>query len=284
MGTIANIGYFFQRGYYDGLTLEDFTDSSSEKKLQKKYFNTQNEILKNSSRVKVPEPEQIYKDNCTCTIPLTTIYPGLITGIGMIHASGMQGEAKLGMAFDYTSGLPYIPGSSVKGLLRSMFPILPNNKPVEKRSKEEKEYMSNRCQYIKEECRKNELPVLKDSDVEKLAQIIFEGRSFGDKNDFLSIYDRDIFFDAYIGEGDYREKGILDFDYITPHRNPLKNPEPNMFLKILPKVTFDFTFRLRDSKLESGCFKADDKKILFQAILTTVGIGAKTNVGYGQLK
>src|ERR1035437_1606321 len=52
---------------------------------------------------------------------LYTTYPGLATGIGTMHETGEEGEYKLGLAFDHTTGLPFIPGQSVKGLLRSVF-------------------------------------------------------------------------------------------------------------------------------------------------------------------
>lgn len=292
--THANLGLFFQRGYYEDLTAEILTDSTKDKKNQTKYFDDRNSELNESSK-RVILKESAISD--TLSFKLRTVYPGLVTGIGMAHATGMEGEGKLGMAFDYTSGLPYIPGSSVKGLLRSMFPILPPNKPLNKVDEKTKELMPQKCQYICSiwngkimerwnEMRKSQpnlmnLPNLKEADVEKLAKFIFEGQS-GDS--YLSIYDRDIFFDAQI-VGDYKEKGILDFDYITPHKEALKNPTPIKFLKILPNVIFVFSFKLGNSKLTSDkLIPAEAKAMLFEEILTTIGIGAKTNIGYGQLK
>ena len=290
----ANLGLFFQRGYYEDLTADILTDSTKEKKNQTKYFDDRNSELKESSK-RVILKESAISD--TLSFKLQTVYPGLVTGIGMAHATGMEGEGKLGMTFDYTSGLPYIPGSSVKGLLRSMFPILPPNKPLNKVDEKTKELMPQKCQYIcniwnkkitvrwNEQRRSNPnlqpLPELEETDVKDLAKIIFEGQ-IGESH--LSIYDRDMFFDAQIGDYD-KEKGILDFDYITPHKEALKNPTPIKFMKILPSVTFIFEFKLHNNKLKSGkVILANAKKMLFQEILTTVGIGAKTNVGYGQLK
>lgn len=288
----ANLGLFFQRGYYEDLTAEILTDSTKEN--QKKYFYDRNSELKESSK-KVILKESAISD--TLSFKLRTVYPGLVTGIGMAHETGMEGEGKLGMAFDYTSGLPYIPGSSVKGLLRSMFPILPPNKSLNKVDEKTKKLMPQKCHYIcciwNEKIRERweglrhsdpklvPLPELEEIDVEELAKIIFEGQT---EDSHLSIYDRDIFFDAQIGDYD-KDKGILDFDYITPHKEALKNPTPIKFLKILPGVTFVFEFKLHNNKLKSGkIILANAKKLLFQEILTTVGIGAKTNVGYGQLK
>lgn len=290
----ANLGLFFQRGYYEDLTAEILTDSTNEKKNQTKYFDDRNSELKESSQKVILEESAI---SDTLSFKLRTIYPGLVTGIGMAHATGMEGEGKLGMTFDYVSGLPYIPGSSVKGMLRSMFPILPPNKPLNKIDEKTKALMPQKCQYICNiwnkqimarwnELRRSDsnlqtLPELEEKDVKDLANIIFEGQI---RESHLSIYDRDIFFDAQIGDYD-KEKGILDFDYITPHKEALKNPTPIKFLKILPGVTFIFKFILKESKLNSNkVIPANAKLLLFKEILTTVGIGAKTNVGYGQLK
>jgi CRISPR-associated protein Cmr6 len=73
----------------------------------------------------------------------------------------------------------------------------------------------------------------------------------------------------------------LGLDYITPHKDgPLKNPTPLPFLKILPGVTVNFQFQLHDGYY----LKAKGKLELFRKILLDFGVGAKTNVGYGQFQ
>lgn len=65
-----------------------------------------------------------------------------------------------------------------------------------------------------------------------------------------------------------------------------------MFIKVLPGITFEFRFKLTDSTVEiksnNGVRKislnANQKAQLFQEIILTVGVGAKTNVGYGQFE
>ena len=42
-------------------------------------------------------------------------------GVGYQHETGAMGEAKIGFYFDYTTGLPCLSGSSVKGIIRSAF-------------------------------------------------------------------------------------------------------------------------------------------------------------------
>ena len=107
----------------------------------------------------------------------------------------------------------------------------------------------------------------------------------------LDIYNRDIFHDAYISVTTHHSlnkssKPFLADDYITPHinrKNPamsqFTNPIPLMFLKILPKVTFQFQFDFRD-----GIITREAKENICIKILKDLGIGAKTNVGYGQFE
>ncbi|MDR2473050.1 MAG: type III-B CRISPR module RAMP protein Cmr6 [Tannerella sp.] len=70
---------------------------------------------------------------------------------------------------------------------------------------------------------------------------------------------------------------MLGTDYITPHPDPLKNPKPIKFLKILPEVEVTFRFQLQNNLITAA-----KKESLFRQILLDFGIGAKTNVGYGQ--
>jgi CRISPR-associated protein Cmr6 len=99
------------------------------------------------------------------------------------------------------------------------------------------------------------------------------------------MYERDVFFDAVITSP---EKGFLANDSITPHtQGPYKDPVPITMLKIAPGCKLEFRFLLHDTDIQDKngeIFTADRKRDIFKEILTTVGVGAKTNVGYGQLK
>ena len=232
--------------------------------------NYTEEILENCN------PPQIYEENKEQAKPieLEIQYPGLVTGVGIDHEAKIEGEFKLGVHFDWTRGMPVIYGSSVKGVLRSWF----------------KEFYED------------------DLDTGDLIMDIFEGaydrdvevekKKYGDnweekvkKTDNRiykkrkSIYERDIFFDAVVKTPDKKGR-ILCSDSITPHGdNPLKNPTPLTFLKIASGCTLEFRFKLTDSDFgDDKKFTAAQKKTLFEEILKTVGVGAKTNVGYGQLK
>ena len=181
--------------------------------------------------------------------PLKIAYPGLVTGTGLVHDSKkLDGAYNLGMHFDYTWGMPVVYGSSVKGVLRQYF----------------KEFYDG------------------ELDKDELFEDIFNGEDIL-KGSKKSIYHRDIFFDAVI-KRTYNGR-LLEDDSITPHKNnPLKNPIPITMLKIAPGCTIEFRFHLEDSHVHGGTFKKDKKLELFKKILLAVGVGAKTNVGYGQLE
>ena len=205
-----------------------------------------NKAIKEVELKLIPKVDVVKKEDC---FTLKIAYPGLVTGIGLVHDSKkLEGGYKLGMHFDYTWGMPVVYGSSVKGVLREYF----------------KEFY--------------ELKEFKKEGIE--ANDLFEDIFNGGKK---SIYHRDIFFDAVI-TNTYNGH-LLEDDSITPHKDgPLRNPLPITMLKIAPGCEIEFRFRLVDSVVDGKVFKKEDKLKLFENILKTVGVGAKTNVGYGQLE
>ncbi len=192
---------------------------------------------------------------------LKTTYPGLIVGAGYNHPAGekeadSESDFQLGFYFDHTTGMPVIPGSTVKGVLKSVFPKGEASHIVEEKLKYINGLLDN-------------VTVTKDN-WEKL----FEKGN--------------IFHDAFIS-GITDDGRIFAEDYITPH-NPgepmgiFKNPKPLRFLKVAPGVVFTFQFVLRDSRLDNGhTVSAEQKKEIFRQILLDFGVGAKRNVGYGNL-
>ena len=194
--------------------------------------------------------------------PLTTAYPGLLVGSGYAHGLPTEEDIKIGFFFDHTEGVPLIPGSSVKGTLRHLFglPMKGKSDPLA----EQKQVM------IRALLKKPDL------DVNALARAIFEGVL--SDGGLLGPYERDIFYDARIT----RTRGsLLADDYLAPHPDPFENPIPIRFLKVAPGVTFRFAFRLVDTKIDGHVVTAGEKEILFAQLLSTFGVGAKTNVGYG---
>jgi CRISPR-associated protein Cmr6 len=309
---MKNIGWQYYRDYYayggtEGITNEMLASFSANGYLEKKenpeeqFFNRTNKnanllqtTFENSLKGMFYEQQE--------TISFKTTYPGLIIGSGYGHQTGTTSEFKLGFFFDHTTGLPIIPSSSVKGLLRSYFPhfkpcadnIL--NIEINEKDKKPTEKQKAKAAYIFS-IWKNKSFDIADKDKERVWKIthrlelaIFEGIEMSFLNGeidlktpnaaYLPISKRDIFHDAFILKGNEKNE-LFGEDSITPHdKKGLKNPVPVAFMKILPNVTFQFNFDLKDTT----CFLKARKYELFKSILQTIGIGAKTNVGYGQLE
>ena len=267
---MRNLHKAFYKDYFEDLKFDYLLNDGEGPKSEIKRRN--GELTAPNLLYKIPKNSLVNQ-----FFELKIAYPGLVTGVGINHEAKIEGEFKLGVHFDWTYGMPVIYGSSVKGVLRSAF--------IEKQKNGK---IITYDDYFLKEVTKKEWS---QEEIRILFDAIFEGKDA--KGSSLSIYDRDIFFDAVIIKADKKNR-ILCSDSIThhggeTHDNPLKNPTPLTFLKIAPGCLVEFRFKLVDSvvQLEDGeelPFTAKEKRNLFEAILTTVGIGAKTNVGYGQLK
>lgn len=207
---------------------------------------------------------------------LTTIYPGLLIGAGYSHPALKEikksdrdevGDFQLGFFFDHTTGLPVIPGSSVKGVLKSVFP------------KKGFSYRNEKLEYIRNIAKE----VLgNNKDISFITEDNWEEIFFGS----VKAQRKHIFFDAYVSNIPKNGR-LFEEDYITPHtKGILKNPTPIRFLKVGPGVTFTFQFKLFDyiDNNNNVLLTADNIKEVFKKILIDFGVGAKRNVGYGQFK
>ena len=259
-----NIGWLFYRNYYSPKDVKWADNVKGNLKVRgvdgknKRLFG---QVLENQTSPSINSEDLL-------TLELKTSYPGLLTGSGISHAFGnVDEEIKLGFAFDYTSGLPYIPGSSVKGAIRAAFKKLTSeNSQVEQTDAVDifKKWLGREKDF--------ELTFDQVKDIEKA---IFDSG--------LNPYQRDVFFDAFPLHSQGHEGRFLDKDFITPHtEGPFKDPVPIMFMKVLPEVVFEFRFRLKPSSIDALTISPEDKLNLFKSILLSLGIGAKTNVGYGQ--
>jgi len=190
----------------------------------------------------------------THSFRLKVNYPGLMIGVGYFHGlPNSKQDIKTGFFFDYTSGLPIIPASSIKGVLRSFFPDSDKDK-----------FKQEKTEFIRSILDNEEL------DVEAIKNEIFEGV---DKNgNQMPIVKRDKFLDSMISG---IPNGIIVQEYITPHEE-FKNPTPIRYAKIPPEVELEFNFILND-----GIISAQEKEKLFFELIMTGGLGAKTNSGYG---
>lgn len=282
-----NVGWLYYRDYYQNFkhTSKNIStreiDKRDKEKIVKKgtdlelIYKKKNEFICRSllaSLSKYNKPLLDLLPCCSTRLYFKTTYPGLLIGSGLSHGTGTENDMKIGFLFDYTTGLPYIPGSSVKGVLRSMFPLVKAKTDLKD---EEKVYNERRIAYIQSKLKDK----YSDEQIIMLTKAIFED-PFDKNND--KVVKRDVFMDALI-DPEQDGKYFMGDDFITPHRDSLKNPTPLQFLKVLPGIGFCFSFNLFDSYLGDKVFGKSLKKELFKSILEDVGVGAKTNVGYGQL-
>ena len=251
-----NQQYLFYVSYYNRIITNTGNATESLESLNKRIIRT---AYYTSSKMPFSENgrEDLigWKTHC---FPMKVCYPGLLAGLGYQHEAGdffpdKDQEVKLGFSLDYVSGLPYIPGSTLKGVLRSAF----------------KKYDTD-------------IGHLLDVDrevVHALENAVFEE---GD----------DIFLDVFPVAGDSHSR-ILGLEYITSHKaddpayDGLTKINPLRLLKIQPEVKILVRFLLKDTVVTVGehCIelKADVKKELFAIILERYGLGAKTNTGYGHV-
>ena len=189
------------------------------------------------------------------------IYPGLLIGLGYEHPKVEENDFAAGFMFDHTTGMPYIPGSSVKGILRSAFP---NNDNDEGRIKFINGLLENNLKY---------------KEIYAIEKRIFGNRP-NKKRDTERKY-QDIFYDGYVSEVTTEAGGLFAEEYITPHKDAVTNPIPIKLLKIAPANIITLQFGLNPDK--AGKLTPAERLKLYAGIILYLGLGAKTNVGFGQL-
>ena len=233
----ANMNYIFNVEYFDYTT---------EKQVEKA-----NAQIREYEYPPVKMFEELKNERGYESFVLYTTYPGLLMGSGNLHDISCKGAYKLGFSFDYVNGLPYLPGSSLKGILRSAFPG---------QHKEDKEEYSSYLVGLMEELG---IKHVQPGELEALEEEIF---------DF-----QDVFLGAYPDSEQRGRRTYFDSEYITPHK-PLKNPNPISFLKVKAGVGMRFHFLIKDGQILS----AEEKVRLFKKLSLEFGVGAKTNIGFGK--
>ena len=154
----SNTGWLYYKKYYDGSVVT------------KQAMQGVNNSICNTPLLDIPSAISNSK-----VLHFTTTYPGMVMGTGYTHeqkkgtSEELSKEAfKIGFFFDYTSGMPIIPGSSVKGLLRSAFPqrvVVPKKVPANQLEKENwiKELLEKMC------------GITGEVDIDELERDIFDG-------------------------------------------------------------------------------------------------------------
>ena len=253
---MRNLNLLFNKEYYEKLAPDTAEFQKDVIKKNKTLVGTG--FNYNADYVKPPI------ENCQ-TFAMKVLYPGLLIGTGNPHGIGkldkisknkkMKDNEKnsedinMGFSFDYVTGQPYIPGSSVKGVLRSHFKY--------------------HTEAVIEILKKNGFAGVTADVIKELEKEIFD--------------DADIFFDAVVCKGDSKNK-MLGFDCITPHSSATKNPLPIRIIKVNPEVQFEFRFKIGDKEIDGIKFTAENIEWLFKELILLFGAGAKTNVGYGEFE
>jgi len=184
---------------------------------------------------------------------------------------GYQSRTEWGFLFDWTTGVPYLPGSSFKGTLLSYLEFVRDGKPVQDwRSDSESVQLFDN-------------PTINFTKKEILQIFGPQGKNI-QKAQMGSV----TFFDVY--PIDF--KG-LEVDVITPHYQKyytdqgntppadIYNPVPQYFLTVPKGTEFLFMFHLLN---EDDANLEDKLKKLIKEAGENYGFGAKTGVGYGYFK
>jgi len=263
----GNFGLWYNKYVPLSNNFKAANDSGSDTEVVEYYFKCYDQ-MKNAATDLLRKKHNDQEDYCAAfpsadyeviTVRAKLISP-LVTGIGESHPH------EVSMVFDHNMGIPYMPASGVKGIVRFAYTL---------------SIFLNDDGSMKEEYRD------KDFIKENVTDIpdIFGGEK-GDDEDKELLRGKVVFLDAYPERvpdlkidimnphyGDYYDpkKQTPPADYLPP--NPIK------FLTVAPGTAFIFRAIAR---------KEDDipqmvRKALHNA-LTKEGVGAKTAIGYGHFE
>lgn len=186
----------------------------------------------------------------------------LIIGLGASHPQ------ETSMTLHHTYGIPYIPGSAVKGITRHWI-VLKFADDIARETKEDFEKVIDKISSAIES----------DNNINRQIDEI----NFKDILDIFGTQKHEgkiIFFDAYPIENIKLKTDIMNPhypDYYTQKEPPTdwQSPRPIKFLTIDSNTKFQFYIAGKDKELLDKT-----KKLLIEA-LKNYGIGAKTSLGYG---
>lgn len=254
-----NMNYKFNVEYYEGI--DNLLDTK--KNVSSRTREIVNHTYGPTEGIGPGDCDDIKQMEGYSSFCLHTTYPGLLIGTGNPHELSMEGAIKCGFSFDYVTGLPYIPGSSLKGMIRSVFP--------EKKGGTVSDEKSGLIAGILKE-------IDPGRDFSKQDIISLAGKIFDAKNEKGNTSDGVVFLGAYPVIGNTGGR-ILEEEFITPHNgNVTSNPNPISIMKVRPDVEFCFEFLI--SKKTDGLSRKNISD-LFKQIILLGGAGAKTNLGFG---
>ncbi|WP_457548468.1 type III-B CRISPR module RAMP protein Cmr6 [Archaeoglobus sp.] len=197
-------------------------------------------------------------------------------------------------------GVPYIPGSALKGVAKHYAIQLlteANYDVLRKRLRNEDYFeIAGKVQRLLEESEESKVDL--SFEFENSENVSFEELRmiFGTQKREGSI----IFFDAFPTPGQLKDKLILELDVMNPHYQPYysasgkelqtnvekapgdwHNPTPIFFLTVPKGVEFQFAIAPRS---EEGAELLDKAKDMLVSALKEFGVGAKTSLGYGRFE
>ena len=170
----------------------------------------------------------------------------MVVGLGSEHVQ------ETNMILHHIYGIPYIPGSAVKGVLSHWW----------------FQELQEKKDFIDDKGNVNETEAMKDSDYLDYIKIFGSQKQRG-KVQFLDAYPEKVQFATDIMNPHYP-------DYYSGSKPPTddQNPVPINFLTV-EKTTFRFAFLAKTQE------PLDELKNRFEDALKLKGVGAKTSVGYG---
>jgi CRISPR-associated protein Cmr6 len=189
-----------------------------------------------------------------------TKYRSLTTTSRLACGLGLPHPAETSILFDRLTGVPYLPGSSVKGMLKSAARLAADGEfPNDVVSEESAKYWKANLDRIFGPEMKEKMPLAKG---------------------------RMVFYDAF------PEKWLkLNLDVLTPHYGPYYienkvpgdwfNPVPVYFLVVPSNETFRFWYR--SLAVDEATKEVDEAAVwgLLPVALDWLGIGGKKSSGYG---
>lgn len=256
---MGNLHYYYNVKYLEEIASKK-NDSLNRSLI--KAINS-NDVLEESKRL----AKRLQNTNLFSSFKLKTTYPGLLFGSGYPHMSGekVDGELQVGFNFDYTSGVPYYPGSSLKGVISHILKKAQNYTEL-------KEFVCGGTDNIN-------LDKLLQEDVFVGAYIV----GLCKPNNRLMDIDY-ITPHLELKKPDDEQKRTDDEQ---KKLNELINPNPIPFIRINPNVVLEFFFIINideEDISEDDKEKARNERLeIYKRIIMEFGIGAKTNVGYGRM-
>jgi CRISPR-associated protein Cmr6 len=221
--------------------------------------------------------DNTYKRWEAMTKSTTSIRFSLVNRGRLVVGLGGKGPLEIGITLHPITGLPYIPGSALKGLCRSYTLLfLAARWKVEVETKALKQLDEALCGITN-----GETEILEP----ELAELYKD--LFGTQTEAGQC----VFFDAIVQSMLY-EESLFTVDVMTPHfeeyyrsqgnkaPHDADNPNPIAYITVTEGTVFRFAIGLRNNaQTDKGILR--DARELLQAALQELGVGAKTAQGYG---